>query len=150
MKLNKSRGLILITAAILVLNLVAGAQTRRPNFDRPRTYDVQNYIIRVSFDRAAKKIIGDTTVQLKPLAAGFRDLELDAVGMAFESVKLDPAGADLKYRTTSDKIIVTLDHAYSPDDLISVRFKYSTQPKKGVYFVDAMNGRESRRNTNPR
>jgi aminopeptidase N len=135
MKLAKSRGLILITAAILLFNLVAVSQ-RRPNFDRTRTYDVQNYIIRVSFDWPVKKVFGDTTVQLKPLASGFRELELDAVGMSFESIKLDPAGTDLKYRTTSDKVIVGLDRCYSPDDLISVRFRYSTVPTKGVYFVD--------------
>ncbi|MGH7783686.1 MAG: M1 family metallopeptidase, partial [Candidatus Binatia bacterium] len=138
MKLNKSRGLILITAAILALNLVAGAQDRRPNFDRPRTYDVQNYIIRVSFDRAAKTVFGDTTVELKPLGLGFREVELDAVNMAFDSVKLDPAGTDLKYKTESSKIVVTLDRAYGPDETISVRFKYSARPKKGIYFQDAI------------
>jgi len=139
MKPTISRGLSVIAAALLLLNLVGQAQSSRPNFDRPRTYDVQNYIIRVSFDASAKKVLGDTTVQFKPLAAGFRELTLDAVGMEFDSVKLDPAGTDLKYRNTGDKIVVALDKAYSPDDVISVRFKYtSTQPRKGVYFVDEL------------
>src|SRR5262245_34961884 len=139
MKINKSRGLSIMTAAILLLNLVGHAQSSRPNFDRPRTYDVQNYIIRVSFDAAAKKVFGDTTVQFKPLAAGFRELTLDAVGMQFQSVKLDPAGTDLKYQNTGDKVIVTLDKDYSPSDLVSVRLKYTTtHPKKGVYFVQAL------------
>ena len=88
MTFHKSRGLILVAAAILLVNLAAAGQVKRSNLDRPRTYDVQNYIIRVSFDRAAKKVFGDTTVQFKPLAPGFRTLELDAVGMTFESVKL--------------------------------------------------------------
>jgi len=150
MNLRNSRGLIVLAAAILLVNLAAAAQTARPNFDRARTYDVQNYIIRVSFDRAAKKVFGDTTVQLTPLAAGFRTLELDAVGMKFDSVKLEsvglalesqtdpPINEDLKYRTTSDKIIITLNRAYSPQEVISVRLKYSTVPEKGVYFVDEL------------
>ena len=148
MMLNKSRGLILLAAAILLFNLAAAGQIKRPNFDRPRTYDVQNYIIRVSFDRAAKKVFGDTTVQFKPLAAGFHTLELDAVGMTFESVKLesvslgfesvkpDVTNTDLKYHTTDDKIIIALDRAYSPEEVLSVRLKYSTIPAKGVYFID--------------
>lgn len=150
MNLSNSRGLIVLAAAILLINLTAAAQTTRPNFDRARTFDAQNYIIRVSFDRGAKKVFGDTTVQLTPLAAGFRTLELDAVGMKFESVKLEsvglalesqidpPINQDLKYRTTSDKIVITLNRAYNPQEVISVRLKYSTIPEKGVYFVDEL------------
>jgi len=139
MKINNSRGLAFTAAAILFLNLVGLAQSARPNFDRPRTYDVQNYVIRVSFDPAAKKVFGDTTVELKPLAAAFREVALDAVGMEFQSVKLDPAGTELKYRSTSDKVLVTLDKAYAPNDTIAIRFKYTTtQPQKGVYFVQEL------------
>ena len=117
--------------------LSVSAQFPKPDMNRPRTYDVQNYIIRVSFDRPNKKVIGDTTVQFKPLKPGFTQAELDAVGLKFGSVTLDPSGTELKYRTTSDKVMVTLDKAYSPDDVISLRFKYTTTaPRKGVYFVD--------------
>jgi len=122
---------------IALFAIPALAQFPKPDMNRARTYDVQNYVIRVSFDRPNKKVIGDTTVQLKPLKPGFTQTELDAVGLKFDSVTLDPSGAELKYRTTSDKVIVTLDKAYSPDDVISIRFKYATTaPRKGVYFVD--------------
>ena len=124
--------------SLLFLVQIALAQFPKPDMNRARTYDVQNYIIRVGFDRPDKKVIGDTTVQFKPLKPGFTQAEFDAVGMKFDSVTLDPSGAALKYRTTSDKVTVTLDKAYSPDDLVSVRFKYTTTaPRKGVYFVDA-------------
>ncbi len=82
-------------------------------------------------------VFGDTTVELKPLAAGFTTAELDAVDMKFDSVTL-AGGADLKYRTANGKVLVTLDRPYSPDDTISIRFKYSATPKKGVYFVDEL------------
>ncbi len=114
------------------------AQTRQPNRTRNRTYDVQNYIIRVSFDRAAKIVFGDTTVQLNPLKDNFKTIELDAANLKFESVILEPENKKLEYKTAGEKIYVNLDKNYSPDELISVRFKYSTtKPKKGVYFVDA-------------
>ncbi len=71
------------------------AQNSRPDLNRVRTYDVQHYIIRVSFDRNAKRIFGDTTVQLKPLAANFKQVELDSEDMVYDSVKLETTGADL-------------------------------------------------------
>lgn len=138
MNFKHLRGTALALIALLVFSFVLVAQSSRPNFNRERTYDVQNYIIRIGFERAAKRIHGDTTVQLKPLAGGFTQAALDAVGMKFESVRLEPAGTELKYRTNEDKVIVTLDRAYSPDELISIRFKYSAEPTKGVYFVDEL------------
>ena len=113
------------------------AQNAKSGFNRVRTYDVQDYILRVSFDRAGKTVFGDTTVRLKPLKANFNSVELDAAAMKFDSVKLEPANKDLQYKQTGEKIIVTLDKNYAPEDLISLRFKYSVKPNKGVYFIDA-------------
>ena len=112
------------------------AQSSKQNFNRARTYDVQHYIIRVSFDRATKTVFGDTTVQLKPLQGNFNRLELDAANIKFESVKLEPDNKNVVFKTTDNKIYLTLDKAYSPNDLIFVRFKYSAKPRKGVYFVE--------------
>ena len=60
--------------------------------------------------------------------------------MAFDSVKLEPGGASLKYRVIPGKIVVTLDKAYGPADLIAIRLKYTSTPTKGVYFVSAETG----------
>lgn len=118
------------------------AQSSLPDFNRPQAYDVQHYILRISFDRANKKVFGDTTVQLKPLKKRTSVVELDAAGLAFESVTNDNGGKILKYKTKGEKVLVTLDKAYSPEDLISLRFKYSAMPKKGVYFVDELKEKE--------
>ena len=134
---NQYRPIIWVFLSALFV-LTASAQVSKPDFNRPRTYDVQHYIIRSSFDRTNKTVFGETTVQLKPLQENFQTLELDAANMRFESVKLETSGANLIYKTVGEKIIITLDKSYSPADLISVRLKYSTKPKKGVYFVDAL------------
>jgi aminopeptidase N len=127
-----------MAAAILLAAFSIFAQQPRPNFNRPQTFEAQNYTIRASFDRAREEVFGDTTVSVKPLKADFKILELDAVDLTFESVKLDPSGVDLQYKTDHGKIIITLDKTYGPDDLISVRLKYATvKPAKGVYFRDA-------------
>jgi aminopeptidase N len=118
--------------------------SRDPQFNgnRVRTYDVQSYVIRTSFDRVAKTVFGDTTIEFKPLKDNFSRLVLDAAGFKYESVKLEPAGTALNYAQSGEKLTVNLDHAYNASDTISVRIKYSSsQPKKGVYFVSAGSGR---------
>lgn len=129
---------------LFLLTFSLSAQTSKPNFNRTRTFDVEHYIIRVSFDRAGRKVFGDTTVQLKPLKNDFKVLELDAARMNFDSVRLEPSGTDLKFRQTSEKIIITLDKSYTSKNSISVRLKYSTVPSKGVYFVDERRDKEQK------
>ena len=128
-------------AVLLIAAFSAFAQSKRPDFNRPQTFDAQNYTIRASFDREHKKVFGDTTVSLKPLKGDFRSFELDAVDLLFDSVKLEPSGVALQYKALAGKVVVTLDKAYGPDDVISIRFKYTASPKKGVYFVGAESDR---------
>lgn len=126
---------------ILLSGLIAAyAQAPASKFNRSQTYDVQHYIIRLSFDRKNKKIFGDTTVQLKPLVSGFDRFELDAAGLRFESVEFDPEGGDLEFKTSGEKITISLPKRYTPGELISVRLKYSASPKKGLNFVDEKPG----------
>ena len=125
--------------SLLVLLFVfdsAAAQTPRRTFDRPQTYDAEHYVLRVSFDRKAKKVIGETSIRLKPLKSNFNLAEFDAVGISFESVELEPSGTRLKFRTVGGKVLVTLDKAYTPTETVTLRFKHSSIPRKGVYFVD--------------
>src|SRR5215204_3109966 len=110
------------------------AQTLRRNFNRAQTYDAEHYVIRIGFDRKAKKVIGETSIRFRPLKSNFQIAEFDAVGISFSSVKLEPAGTPLKFRTAGDKIIVTLDKAYRSTDSITLRFAHSASPRKGVYF----------------
>ncbi len=137
MKFVKHSSLLIFAATIFLGVFAAFSQTPRPDFNRAQTFDAQDYTIRASFDRVNKKVIGDTTVSLKPLKADFRVVELDAVEMTFQSVKLDPSGVDLQYKTLPGKVVVTLDKTYGPDNVIAIRFKYTAVPKKGVYFRDA-------------
>ena len=136
-----SKSLLFIFFASILLISSLYAQDKRPDFNRVRTYDVQHYVIRVNFDRAAKRVFGDTTVQLKPLADDFKQFELDSADMIYDSVKLEADGKDLSYRQAGEKVYVTLDRAYSPTDVISIRFKYTVRPTKGVYFVNEQKNR---------
>ena len=135
----------LFSAAFFIILSVfsISAQTSRPNFNRTKTFDVQHYILRISFDRNNKVVFGDTTVRLKPLKDNFRAIELDAADLDFQTVRLEGENTDLTYRTAGEKIYISLDKVYSPSDLISVNFKYSTsKPRKGIYFVDAVTDKD--------
>jgi aminopeptidase N len=115
---------------------LANAQPARRDFNRPRTYDVEHYTIRVNFDRPAKKVLGETTITFKPLKDGFTTADFDEVGLKFSSVTLDPAGTILKYKNDASGIHVALDRPYKASETISIKFVHTATPKKGVYFVD--------------
>ena len=121
---------------LLAFSGSVSAQTSGRNFNRPQTYDAEHYTIHVSFDRRARKVIGDTTIRFRPLKSGFGIAEFDAVGISFSSVTMEPAGTPLKFRTVGEKIVVSLDKQYGPSDAITLHFKHTAIPKKGVYFVD--------------
>lgn len=136
--LNKNYFRLLFALFLFILCAFSiSAQSSKLNFNRSRTYDVQHYILRVNFDRTNKIVFGDTTVQLKPLKNNFNHIELDAADMKFESVKLESETKDLQYRLAGEKIHITFDKSYTASDLISIRFKYSVKPSKGVYFIKA-------------
>lgn len=134
------KNLLFTSAGLLILlaPMVGSAQSSAPRraFNRPQTYDVEHYTIRASFDRPAKKVIGDTTIRFRPLKDGLASAEFDAVGITFSSAVLEPSGTPLKFRTTPGKIVVALDKAYAASESIAVRFKHSAVPSKGVYFVN--------------
>jgi aminopeptidase N len=122
-----------------------GTEHLRPQ----RTYDVQHYTIRSRFDVPMKTVYGDTTVSLKPLANGFQNFELDATGMEFESVRLEPDGKALRWAQPADKLSITLDRSYSSSETISVRIKYKATPEKGLYFIPASPATRYRRYAKP-
>ncbi len=139
MKFTRRFSCIVQAVIIFVAAFSAIAQTPRPNFNRPQTFDAQHYVIRASFDRTNKKVFGDTTVSLKPLSNGFTTVELDATDLDFQSVRMEPSGVELKHKTSPGKVVVTLDRVYGKDELVTIRLKYAATPKKGVYFVAGQN-----------
>jgi len=130
----------IILAAFLFLTSGIHGQQARPDFNRASDFDIQHYVLRVSFDRPTHKVIGDTTVRLKPLNENFRRVTLDSVGISYSSVTLEQGGTPLKFRPQGGSVIVDLDRAYSPNETVGIRFQYSAVPKKGIYFMPEQKG----------
>lgn len=129
----------LFSTAVLILTAVVlnSAQATRKDFNRPRQVDVLHYTIRVSFDSDTRTVFGDTSIEFTPLSDKLRSVSFDAVALAFERVFLEPGGKDLSYSKADGTIKIDLDRPYDRGEKIVVRFKYSANPKKGVYFVPA-------------
>jgi aminopeptidase N len=137
-KIRQAAIIFFLIALFVFSNSAQISAPPQPAYTRARTFDVQHYVIRIRFDRSNKTVFGDTTISLKPLKADFKTLELDAANLKFDTIVLEPQNKSLQYKAVGEKVFVALDKAYSPEELISVRFKYSTaKPKKGVYFIDA-------------
>ena len=133
MKLKFFLNLLLFNLCLLT---ITSTFAQVPVAKRVRTFDVQQYIIRSNFDRKNKIYLGDSTIILKPLNAGFNTLLLDAAGMKFDSITIEPDNKLLKYNQIDEKLSITLDKSYSSNDTIRVRFKFTSKPQKGVYFRD--------------
>ena len=113
-------------------NRMLGPPHPRP----PRTYDMQHYTLRSRFDVANRVLIGDETVALKPIAAGFKSFDLDASAMQVESVTIDGSNKQLQWTQPPDHLSITLDRAYEPAETISVNIKYrATSQQRGLFFI---------------
>ena len=123
--------------AVACLTLAAAIEFfgQRSSFDRPRVYDVKNYIIRVRFDRSKKLVYGDTTVELTPLNFKLSTIDLDAVDLNFTSVRLDGGTKDLLYTAGNGHVSVKLDSLIKPGESISVRLKYTIKNPKKVSIL---------------
>ncbi|MDR3698873.1 MAG: M1 family aminopeptidase [Candidatus Sulfopaludibacter sp.] len=104
-----------------------------PTYARSRNFDLQNLKLELSFDLPARKIIGTATLRMAPLAGDLRDMTLDSADLDIDSVTV--GGRKLAYRTTGDKLIVTLDRQYAAGAPIDFVIHYSAQPKRGLFFV---------------
>ena len=80
-------------------------------------------------------MIGDTTVELKLLNNGFREVILDSVGLEYKSVTLASGGGrELKYRTGSGSITVFLDRRLCGGRSDSHSLSIHGNPEKGRLF----------------
>ncbi len=111
------------------------------SFNRKRTFDAEHYVMQLSFDRKNKIVFANSSIKLKPLTPNFTTIELDAKDIKFESIRLRENKKELEYKTIGKNLIITLDRVYNPNESLTVDFKYSAKPQKGIYFVDEIKKR---------
>ncbi|MFN2456000.1 MAG: M1 family aminopeptidase [Pyrinomonadaceae bacterium] len=97
-------------------------------------YDVRNITLNLHFDWQREQAIGTATLTFAPLVKDLRRVELDAGNMTFNSIKLVApnvpvtSGTPLKFALAAprEKLIVELDRAYQPTDVLTIIFDYHT------------------------
>lgn len=127
---------ILAAFFVVAITVTATFSIENKNFNRPRTFDVLHYVIRLDFDRPAKAVKGDTTIDLTPLEKPISEVVLDAEGLKYDFVGFEGQTEPLRYKVSGKNLTIALPRDYKPGEKISLRIRYSAKPKKGIYFVN--------------
>ncbi|MCO6510716.1 MAG: hypothetical protein J5I65_07970 [Aridibacter famidurans] len=123
---------------IFALAVPASIRNETRSFNRERTYDVLHYVMRLDFDRKAKSVKGDSTIELTPLDKPLDRIVLDARDLRYEFVGFEGSSEPLKYTVQGKNLEITLPRRYEPGEKLAFRIRYTAKPKKGIYFVDAV------------
>jgi aminopeptidase N len=147
---SRSTGALVIALAALAAGMpaswaVAGVTPghRLPvSQDRPvrvRQVDIEQVRADLQFDMEREQIKGTVRIRFAPLQAGVRSLELDAFGLAIESVKRVSNAVALQWHVAGPKLLIDLPSALAPGQTSEVLIAYSARPRSGLYFQPASN-----------
>lgn len=119
--------------ALVTPLLAQNPYNEKPAYGRSRDFDLQHLKLELSFDLAARTLLGTATLRMSPLAGDLRELALDSADLNIESVTV--SGRQLKFRTGDDKLYVTLDRQFPSGTPVEFVIRYTAQPKRGLFFV---------------
>ncbi|HJP91570.1 MAG TPA: M1 family aminopeptidase [Pyrinomonadaceae bacterium] len=133
--LGLSRGLICLLLVAIVPAASPGQRPQRqatrqlppPHYIPSHDYDTQNIKLVLHFDWEREQALGIETITLSPLITNLSRVDLDAANITFNSVKL-ASGVPLKFvnDATKEKLSITLDHPYQPNDTLNIVVDYHT------------------------
>ena len=125
---------------LLLIPLLSLGQTRRFGDEssivhaaRSRSYDVRNYVIKLALEYPERKIAGDVTITLNPLADGLSEVVVDSAELRIHKVEVD--GRDANYRAAGDQLTVDLGRTYRASETIAIKVSYEGTPRKGLYWI---------------
>jgi len=101
--------------------------------ERARTYDLIDVRYALDFDLVAKKIAGEVTNTIAPIANGLREAAFDSEGLTILGATVN--GKDAHFQTDPTHVIVALDPAPKAGESVAVTVRYEGSPTKGLYWV---------------
>src|SRR5882762_11066471 len=105
---------------------------------RSHDYDTQNIVLNLRFDWKTEQAIGTATITFSPLVSNLKTVQLDAANMTISAVSLvSGTPLDFELDATRQKLLITLDKAYQPGDIQSVKITYHTN---GTAETRSING----------
>jgi aminopeptidase N len=121
-----------------------GAPARRPfakpgtprKTERIREVDIKHIKAELTLDLAKKEVRGTVTHRLTPLHPYLTKVELDCgPKLKVSKVTAGPGAAECKFEHKGEKLEITLDKPYGPDDTIDLAIAYAGSPESGLHFV---------------
>lgn len=101
--------------------------------ERARTYDLIDVRYALDFDLVNRKIAGDVTNTIAPIASGLREARFDSEGLTILGAAVN--GKDSRFQTDPAHVIVTLDPPPAAGERVEVTIRYEGSPAKGLYWV---------------
>ncbi len=103
-------------------------------YERSRPFAIRHLFLDLALDFATKSLSGSATLDFERIDAEATELELDAIGFAIDSVRVD-----------SGKGLSAAGFSYDGDTLVvqglgrakagKVEVRYSVTPRRGIYFL---------------
>ncbi len=137
-------GLAALTLGLILVSPTPGAD-RRPfvkpgtprRSERVRTFDVEHIRAELTIDPSAATLKGTVTHTLKPLHPKLSVVTLDC-GPKLKVGRVSLVGGpELTFQHEGEKLAITLDRPYSPDESLSLAVEYSGAPERGMNFIPA-------------
>ena len=104
-----------------------------------RAYHVENYKLNLHFDQAKSEVFGDEAITIKPLTLRFHKFYLNSAGLTIDSVALllgSGGSVALTHTEKEERLWITLDRAYDPSSVLTIRIIYHGFPRTGLYFTN--------------
>ena len=100
---------------------------------RERTVDFESMVLKLNFEIANRKVLGEVVYQFKPIRKTIKQLLLDAPEIKVEQVLLD--GKDCQYKSLEKQLEITFNQELDWNSNYSLKIVYTAQPEKGLYFL---------------
>ena len=105
----------------------------RAVWGRDRPLNMEHVKLDLAFDFAGRGVSGTTTLTFRPRQDGLREAVLDAYELDIEAVT-DGNGRALPFTHSDGKLRIDLGRPRSSRRSITTAVRYSTTPRRGVYF----------------
>jgi aminopeptidase N len=106
----------------------------KPTWQPDRTFEVTHLDLDITVDERSKEVFGRSSLKLKAIAGGQRDLRIDAADMTIEAVS-DDKGNRLAFESDGRDLNITLARSVRAGGKLTVHVDYRTAPTKGLYFI---------------
>ncbi len=116
---------------------------------QPQPFDLLHTRLRVKFDWATERVIGQATLRMKPTFRPQSTVVVDAKGFEFKQVALgETTKKPLQYTSNDSTLIVTLDREYKRGEQVELYLDYVATPAatgtsgaaitsdKGLFFIN--------------